>query len=86
MRARHDGAQPISFLGEQLIKLKKADSSNVKAFGYDDKTKTLVVAFNGGKTYKYNNVSKQRYEAFSKSDSLGAYVNNKLSSYKAKQI
>lgn len=38
-------------------------SSNIKAAGYDEESKTMVVEFNSG-TYEYSDVTPYEYDAF----------------------
>ena len=48
-------------------------SSNIKSAEYDTETKDLVVEFNNGAKYKYNNVPHQVYTKFSLSESQGKF-------------
>jgi len=48
-------------------------SSNVKAVGYDDEKKTLLVEFKLGGKYVYEDVPVELYEAFEKADSAGKF-------------
>lgn len=62
------------------------ESSNVESFDYDSRSRVLIVEFTGGRRYRYPNVSRQRFSAFSRADSLGAYVNTKLKNLPSKKI
>lgn len=64
----------------------KINSSNVTDVDYDSRTKRLTVEFSGGRKYVYKNVSYQRFNAFLNSDSLGSYVNEKLSNLSYERI
>jgi len=57
------------------IKLNPVKSSQVKAIGYDEATKTLAVTFTrgAGATYHYADVSKDTFEKFSKAESIGSF-------------
>jgi KTSC domain len=62
------------------------DSSNVKDVNYDSRTKVLEIQFTHGGKYKYNNISRQRFSAFIRSESLGAYVNEHFRDIKCQKI
>jgi hypothetical protein len=48
-------------------------SSNIKSSEYDTETKDLVVEFNSGAKYKYNNVPHQVYTKFRLAESQGKF-------------
>ena len=48
-------------------------SSNIKSTEYDTETKDLVVEFNNGLKYKYDNVPHQVYTKFRLSESQGKF-------------
>lgn len=48
-------------------------SSNLKAVGYDEATKTLEVEFKNGSTYQYDDVPQAEYEAMMDAESVGRY-------------
>ena len=58
------------------IPLNPVTSSQIAALGYDDKTKTLAVRFNGQnhKVYHFHDVPKTVFDGFSK-DSIGKHFN-----------
>ncbi|ASC70191.1 Lysine--tRNA ligase [Halomicronema hongdechloris C2206] len=58
------------------MELQFVESSMIQAFGYDEKTETLLVIFNSGKTYQYSEVPKETYEGLLASDSKGSYMRN----------
>jgi hypothetical protein len=61
-------------------------SSNVYDFDYDPRTKELILEFSEGRKYKYFGVSRQRFNAFNRAESLGKYVNEKLSNLRYEKI
>jgi hypothetical protein len=48
-------------------------SSNIKSTEYDTETKDLVIEFNNGLKYKYDNVPHQVYTKFRLSESQGKF-------------
>lgn len=60
------------------MKTFKPDSENVKRVKYDPEEKHLEVEFHSGSTYLFENISRQRYDAFKNADSVGAYAAKKL--------
>ena len=48
-------------------------SSNIKSSEYDTETKELVVEFNNGAKYKYDNVPHQVYTKFRLAESQGKF-------------
>jgi hypothetical protein len=48
-------------------------SSNIKSTEYDTESKDLVVEFNNGAKYKYNNVPHQVYTKFRLAESQGKF-------------
>ena len=48
-------------------------SSNIKSSEYDTESKDLVVEFNNGAKYKYNNVPHQVYTKFRLAESQGKF-------------
>ncbi len=57
------------------MQLTTVDSSMIHAVGYDEKTRTLEVVFNSGKTYVYEGVEPEIYEGLMAADSKGQYMN-----------
>jgi len=51
-----------------------ANSSNVKAVGYDEDTKTLRVEFLKGGVYDYIGVPESEHSALMSSSSVGSYI------------
>ncbi len=64
------------------ITLKTVDSSQVKAIGYDEATKTLAVTFTrgAGAIYHYPDVEKSVYEDFIKAESIGQFFGKHIKS------
>ena len=48
-------------------------SSNIKSTEYDTETKDLVIEFNNGVKYKYDNVSHELYTKFRLAESQGKF-------------
>ena len=62
-------------------------SSNIKKTEYDTETKKLVVEFNNGFRYEYENVPHQVYTKFRMSESQGKFFTTDISkAYKYKKI
>jgi len=62
-------------------------SSNIKRTEYDTETKKLVVEFNNGFKYEYDEVPHQIYTKFRVSESQGKFfVNNISKTYKYKKL
>ena len=63
------------------------ESSNLKSAKYDTESKNLVVTFNSGSIYEYNNVPWEKFTKFRMSKSQGKYFNENISrSYKYTKI
>ncbi|MBS1793361.1 MAG: KTSC domain-containing protein [Acidobacteria bacterium] len=62
-----------------MSELKPVTSSNIKAAGYSENSRTLVVEFKSGKRYRYANISpelwKQFEATFDGSQSAGKFFN-----------
>jgi hypothetical protein len=56
------------------MKLTTVESSMIHAVGYVDRTKTLEVVFNSGRTYVYEDVPRKVYKELMESDSKGGYM------------
>jgi hypothetical protein len=62
-------------------------SSNIKRTEYDTETKNLIVEFNNGFKYEYEEVPHQIYTKFRMSESQGKFFVNSISkSYKYKKL
>jgi hypothetical protein len=62
-------------------------SSNIKKTEYDTETKKLVVEFNNGFKYEYNDVPHQTYTKFRMSESQGKFFTTEISkAYKYKKL
>jgi hypothetical protein len=53
-------------------------SSNIKSSVYDTETKKLIVEFNTGVKYEYENVGHQIYTQFRMSKSQGQFFSSKI--------
>lgn len=62
------------------IELQGVKSSQVKAIGYDEATKTLAVQFTRGTgaVYHYPNVEKETYDAFVGAESIGVFFGQEI--------
>jgi hypothetical protein len=61
------------------VELKKIDSSNIEAFGFDQMTSTLFVQFKGGKIYSYGGVESRVYDDFMAAPSKGSFFKTNIS-------
>jgi hypothetical protein len=55
------------------INMQPVKSSNIKAIGYDEESKTLQIQFKNGRAYQYKDVPLDTFEAFQHADSVGKY-------------
>ena len=62
-------------------------SSNIKKTEYDTETKKLVVEFNNGFKYEYDDIPHQIYTKFRMSESQGKFFTTEISkAYKYKKL
>jgi hypothetical protein len=62
-------------------------SSNIKFTQYDTSTKKLLVEFNNGLKYEYDEVPHQLYTQFRMSESQGKFFNGKIAkNFKYKKL
>ena len=67
--------------------MQPVNSSNIKAIGYDQSTRTLYVQFNSNSTWEYDLVPIEIYDALSSADSKGKYYNSIIKhAYRGRQI
>ena len=80
----------MAILKEEIIGTKiinEIQSSNIKKTEYDTETKKLLVTFNNGALYEYDEVPHQLYTQFRMSESQGKFFSTKISkNYKYKKI
>ncbi|MCY7387673.1 MAG: KTSC domain-containing protein [Burkholderiales bacterium] len=57
--------------------MKKVNAANLRAIGYDDKRRVLVVEQSAG-TYEYANVSAEVWRRFSTSSSMGSFFRDTI--------
>lgn len=80
----------MAIIKEEIIGTKiinEIKSSNLKKSEYDTETKLMVVTFNNGLKYQYEEVPHQIYTKFRMSESQGKFFNsNILKNYKYKKI
>ena len=58
------------------MKRTHVDSSSISSVGYDETAHLLEVKFNNGRTYDYENVPREVYDAFMAADSHGRFFNH----------
>jgi aspartokinase-like uncharacterized kinase len=67
--------------------INEIQSSNIRKTEFDTETKELVVEFNNGLRYSYENVPHQVYTQFRMSESQGKFFNSKIAKvYKYKKL
>lgn len=54
------------------------DSSNVRGYNYDAKTRSLVVTYNSGGTYQYSDVPKNVYRSLRRNKSAGKTIHKRV--------
>jgi phage baseplate assembly protein gpV len=59
--------------------INEIQSSNIKKTEYDTETKKLLVQFNNGALYEYDEVPHQLYTQFRLSESQGKFFTTKIS-------
>jgi hypothetical protein len=80
----------MGIIKEEIIGTKiinEIQSSNLKKTEYDTETKKMLVEFNSGAKYEYNEVPHQVYTQFRLSESQGKFFNSKISkTYKYRKV
>jgi hypothetical protein len=61
-----------------MAPLMPVESSNIKAVGYDEATKTLTVQFLSGQTWSYADVPPKTYRELMDADSVGGYFSREI--------
>ncbi len=59
------------------MEMKKVSVANIRAIGYDDKRRVLVVELSSG-TFEYVNVSSEVWRRFSTSSSMGSFFKDTI--------
>ena len=59
------------------MEMKKVNAANLRAIGYDDKRRVLVVEQSAG-TYEYTNVPAEVWRRFSAASSLGSFFKDTI--------
>jgi hypothetical protein len=59
------------------MELKKVNGGQIRAIGYDDKRRVLVVELNSG-TFEYSNVTPEIWRRFSTSASMQSYFRDNI--------
>jgi len=71
----------LAIFKEEIIGTKiinEIQSSNIKKTEYDTETKNLLVTFNNGAIYEYQEVPHQLYTQFRMSESQGKFFSGKI--------
>jgi hypothetical protein len=71
----------MAILKEEIIGTKiinEIQSSNIKKTEYDTETKNLLVTFNNGAIYEYQEIPHQLYTQFRMSESQGKFFSGKI--------
>jgi hypothetical protein len=80
----------MAILKEEIIGTKiinEIQSTNIKKTEYDTESKKLLVTFNNGALYEYEEVPHQLYTQFRMTESQGKFFSTKISkNYKYKKI
>jgi hypothetical protein len=58
---------------KKLIPTQPVNSSNIKAIGYDEGTRTLQIDFYNGSKYHYSPITLDGFTALKEAESLGKY-------------
>jgi hypothetical protein len=67
--------------------INEIQSSNIRKTEFDTESKELIVEFNNGLIYSYENVPHQLYTQFRMSESQGKFFNSKIAKvYKYKRL
>lgn len=67
--------------------INEIQSSNLKKTEYDTLTKKLLVEFNNGTSYEYDEIPHQLYTQFRMSESQGKFFSSKISkNFKYKKV
>jgi aspartokinase-like uncharacterized kinase len=67
--------------------INEIQSSNIRKTEFDSESKELIVEFNNGLRYLYENVPHQLYTQFRMSESQGKFFNSKIAkSYQYKRL
>jgi hypothetical protein len=61
-----------------MIDLTAVESSMIAAAGYDAETRTLVVLFNNGKAYQYEDVPPEEFQGLMAAESKGKYMRSQI--------
>lgn len=80
----------MAIIKEEIVGTKiinEIQSSNIRKTEYDTQSKDLIVEFNNGLKYNYENVPHQIYTQFRMSESQGKFFSSKISKvYKYKRL
>lgn len=80
----------MGIIKEEIVGTKiinEIQSSNLRKTEYDTETKKMLVEFNNGAKYEYNEVPHQVYTQFRMSESQGKFFNSKIAkTYKYRKV
>lgn len=60
------------------MRMRKADSTSIKSYGYDPKSKTLAIRFESNDLYHYADVPKRTFDRLVKAKSKGRFVSRNV--------
>ena len=63
-----------------MLEMQYVESSNIQAVGYDEDKEILVLDFNSGTTYQYENVPVGVYQGLMDAESIGKYFHKNIRS------
>lgn len=61
-----------------MTEMRKVESSNLEAIGYDADLKRLTVTFKNGRTYRYQNVEEAVFKDMLAADSKGRFFGSNI--------
>ena len=64
-----------------MVKLKKIESSAIKAIGYNPDSQKLYILFHESGVYRYNNVPPTLFEQLQQAQSVGKFYNQRIKAY-----
>lgn len=68
------------FMETGFVKYEDFESSNINCLWYSKTKQELVVEYNGGSQYRYNNISEMEWNNLISADSKGKFINESIKS------
>jgi hypothetical protein len=68
------------------MELKPVNSSNLRKIGYDPATNILIIVFNSGSTYEFQNIPPDLYEDLINAPSIGTFFSKNIRNKPYKKI